>query len=284
MINLTTMPRGSRYEDTYGGWLDIFERVATTDSAPFVVHGPPVSWASLLTYLGADVVAPQVHFPEDRMLRFVADDIHQAVSNGRLRELVEMHSTLRPELVDALYKSDVEWPTCRRRHTMQKRFNVTCNGSFFRPEVMTYLRNFERYIPRKPKCVIVPCAADKPYPAPIHDAIIRVMERRGCRDEYEIIIATGVLGLLPESLWGEAPEYDAGLPNPWRLQDAVMRFFDRVTYNRVIVYSDYNAEAISLGFYRCANQPSVQWPLPGRYDKYINLVGEDNLALLEGVL
>lgn len=278
IMSLAQLPEGVTYENTYGAWLEIFRHVAET-SDKRELYDVPASWAPFLYYLGATIKTTRTHFPEDKLTDFLPLDLEVAEARGMLRELVEVYSALRPELVDALYKSDVEWYTVGRRHRDKTAFKVTCNGSFFRPEVMRYLREtLPSYRQTKRKCVIVPCAADKPYPAPLHAAV-----RENITDEYEIIVASGVLGLVPESLWGRAPDYDSGLPYEWRVMQSVLEFFDEHRYDRVLVYSEYNALAIKKGL-RDANlgPPTVVFLFqPRYYDAYENLLDPKHLARLK---
>ena len=278
LTSFAHLPEGETYENTYGAWLNLFRAVAEAEEKPSLFE-VPASWAPLLFYLGADIQTVRSHFPEDKLTDFLPLDLEVAEARGMLRELVEVYSALRPELVDALYKSDVEWYTVgRRHHCMKLDFKVTCNGSFFRPEVMKYLREtLPSYQQTKNKCVIVPCAADKPYPAPLHRAV-----RENITEDYEIIVASGVLGLIPESLWGRAPNYDSGMPYEWRVMQSVLEFFDEHRYDRILVYSEYNALAIKKGLRDASlGPPTVVFLFqPRYYDAYENLLDPKHLARL----
>jgi hypothetical protein len=245
-LDLINFPVGIRYEDTYGQWLELFKKLAESDTK-FSIRGCPRSWASLIYALGNDIESVRDHFPTDSLARCTPELLKHFEREGLLREMVECHSTLRPELVDSLYKADMEWITLWRLFKENKgkeeMILVTNNASFFRLPFMNYLDNIlPTYIPTKTKCVIVPCAADKPYPAPLHKVV-----RENITDDYEIIIATGVLGLVPELLWPQMPLYDSGMPNQWRCMLAVEKFFGLNGYNRVVVYSDFYASAIHRG-------------------------------------
>lgn len=234
---------GKTYEDVYSGWLDFFRAVAESDE-PIAVSDVPHSWVPLLIYLGGDVVSSTVHFPCDRIL--CSSDVSRALSialqQGLLREFVESSCCYRPELVDAMWKSDMEWNTKRLPVAASKEFVVTNNGSFHRPEVISFLDRCTSAHQWKRGIVLVPCAADKPYPAPLHVAVRSVIP-----DDYRIAVVTGVLGVVPEELWGEMPNYDSGVPNRWRVMEAVRTYFDRCMYEKIVVYSDFYSEAISYG-------------------------------------
>ena len=273
------MEQGKRYEDQYGGWLEFFRQAAETPTS-VIVRNPPASWVPFLRYLGCTVTDAQKIFAADF---FVTGHMLHAQSSGRLRELVECFSTLRPELADALYKSDVEWKTAYRDHEVQREFSVTCNGSFYRPEVLDYLDRLHHV--RKPetikRCVLVPCAADKPYPAPLHKAILEFLPL-----DTELIIATGVLGLVPQHLWEVMPLYDSGIPNQWRLMNEVAAYFTRNRYDEIYVYCDFYNEAIAKGLAQTVHpdNKTITLFVNPFTDKYLPLHEEEYLSKLREAL
>lgn len=277
-FNLEKLPTGRRYEDEYGVWLDFFQTIAESvaQGIEVDVHFAPRSWTAFIYYLGGHVHADKTHFDEDLLIARCPADLHfQAKENGRLRELVELHSASRPELVDALYKADMEWKVDKSkwRHTWQREFKVTCNGSFFRPEVLEYINeDLPKYTPTKKNCVIVPCAADKPYPADLHKAVRSVIP-----DDFEILIGTGVLGIVPEGLWDVMPLYDSGLPNQWRLMNIAADFFTKHHYENVVVYSDFYNTAIWRGLKTAQQKQSETFDYTfvtslKEYTNYLNLL------------
>lgn len=274
-VRLNPLPDGVRYEDQYGKWLDVIKMIAqaVSNNREVVVTDAPATWASLLFYLGADLGGSSYPFEQDKYILNPISAATQAHADGMLRELVEMHSASRPELVDALYKADMEWDLDKSkwRHTWKREFKVTCNGSFFRPEVLEYLNeDLPRYFPKKPKCVIVPCAADKPYPADLHKAVRSVIP-----DDYEILIGTGVLGIVPESMWDIMPLYDSGMPNEWRLMRQATVFFTLHWYERVVLYVDFYSTAIWKGLMAVedSKRPPFAFVNPIKeYHEYLNLL------------
>jgi predicted RNA-binding protein len=272
---------GKRYEDTYGGWLELLKQVAEAGGCG--MSEVPRSWYPFIRYLGGEADEIVRVFPEDMLDLAAPTDlrelVQQAIQAGRLRELVEHYSTLRPELADALYKSDVEWKTKIRLHQTQKTFNVTCNGSFYRPEVRDFLKALWAYEPPShiTGCVLVPCAADKPYPAPLHCAIHAFLP-----GNYHLIVATGVLGLAPEGLWDVMPEYDSGIPNKWRVMKTCQWFFRKHSdhYKHIIVYSDFYNEAIESGLSTAGRREDSTFVNPWS-DEYINLLDPNRLLLLK---
>lgn len=288
MTNRPTIPpnmkfhkeAGKRYEDTYGGWLTLLQSIAEAGGCN--MSDAPLCWYPFIKYLGGEVDELRSYFSEDAFVPvYIRELVQQTMSAGRLRELVEHYSTLRPELADALYKSDMEWDTKIRQHASQHSFNVTCNGSFYRPEVIYYNKLIEEYEPPShiSGCILVPCAADKPYPAPLHRAIQAFLP-----PNYHLIVATGVLGLVPEELWNAMPDYDSGIPNKWRVMKACEWFFRKHvhTYDNIIVYSDFYNEAIERGLDLVLGTKMVtmvnEWS-----DDYIDLLEPKRLQLLKDV-
>jgi predicted RNA-binding protein len=157
------------------------------------------------------------------------------------RTTVEALCGFRPELVDALWKCDMEWSTQRVPNEGRRDFIVTSNGSFFRPEVLHYINEeLQAYKPTKKKCVLIPCAADKPYPSPLHQAVLDILPA-----DYDLITATGVLGLVPQALWPVMPYYDSGVPYEWRLFNIAQWYFSRHAYHHVIAYTDFYSYTIA---------------------------------------
>jgi hypothetical protein len=255
-IDLTKLPSGRTYENTYGQYMAVFKRVAEADE--ILVLNAPDEWCTLLYYLGATLSWDDVitdfralgldHFPtiwEDPETEIPAH-LEVAVKLGRLRELVETFEGNRPELVDALYKSDCEWDTKGRRHQMQKEFVVTTNGSFQRPEVIAFMERLYDWRTSAENAVLVPCAADKPYPSPLHRKVKSGLQQATDR-AWEVVVFTGTLGFCPEPLWGHMPHYDSGMPNQWRLQEATREWLVRQKYRNILVYGDFYNTALLNG-------------------------------------
>lgn len=272
-IDLTEMPSGDTYENTYGKYMDIFERIATT-SEPVVVINPPNTWKPLLAYLNCDIRGGQVFFEHD-------DYINDSMLDNIDRTAVEVLTGFRPETVDALWKIDMQWDMPAGRLMAQspkKDFIITNNGSFHRFEVLGYMHRLENYTPTKKKVVLCPCAANKPYPAELHQRLLNMLP-----DDYYLMIATGVLGLVPQDLWDVMPWYDSGIPNEWRLKNTVSRYFTKHEHERVVLYTDYYTLAILEGLEQAtspglSNVASIN-EAKFYYD-YLDLLDETRLAKL----
>jgi len=202
------------------------------------------------------------------------------------RTALEVLCGFRPECVDALWKIDMQWtvpPGRVHRPEKKKEFIVTNNGSFHRPEVLEFMKQLEHFPPPSKKVVLVPCAADKPYPSPLHQAVLDRMPA-----DYYMAVATGVLGIVPQAAWPTMPHYDSGVPNQWRLMTEVVKYFTRYKHERIVVYSDFYNEAIMRALLDvcdikeyCAR---VEMVLPVKfYFDYENLLAPERLRQLEEV-
>lgn len=194
------------------------------------------------------------------------------------RHLLEVLCAFRPETVDALWKVDQQWRPARvnRRSIIQKSFSVTCNGSFWREEIRHFIDVvLPAYTPPLKKVVLVPCAADKPYPSPMHKAVLARLP-----SDYYLAIATGVLGIVPADLWPEMPNYDSGIPNEWRLLNVAADYFRRCPHDRVVCYVDFYSIPLQMAL-ASTDTPSAFVNEIKRYDDYIDLLAPSRLAALE---
>lgn len=277
VVDLTKMPTGARYEDRYGAYLKVFHDIALVPAdTPVNVISPPASWWPLLAYLNANISGPlQVVFEHDELMK----KMHDRVGTRLTRTLLEALCALRPELVDALWKLDNQWSCFRATiFPKQSEFVVTNNSSFFRQEVKDYETILKHYRPSKRKVVLVPCAADKPYPAMLHKAVQEVLP-----PDYYMANVTGVLGVVPQDLWPYMPHYDSGIPNRWRAMVAVGKYFSRHEHERVVVYSDFYNLAIAIGLEQVGVRAMFVTPLDEFYD-YLPLHTETWISQLAEAL
>lgn len=278
-VDLTVMPQGQRYEDRYRGYLDVFERIAKTPVNERVhVTRPPWSWVPLLRHLDCDMMDPQMFFEHCPAVRGAL--IGQSAKDFD-RTLVEVLCSFRPETADALWKCDVQWATPRaRRYAPVDEFIVTTNGAYHRPEVLHYMETLKAYQPTKKKVLLVPCAADKPYPSPMHQMCLDLLP-----DDFYLMNATGVVGLVPQDLWDVMPHYDSGIPNEWRLYQTVSQYFARHEHTRIVVYCDYYSEAIQEAFAAIGQYDLAEFILPVQfYADYVDLMSKENIAALRDTL
>jgi hypothetical protein len=276
IVDLTTLPAAQRYEDRYQQYMDIFKEVAHTPSEIVVkVINSPKSWVPIFYHLNCEIDSTQNFFDHCSLVPDIPWFFFDRTS-------VEVLCGFRPECVDALWKCDMQWPLGRvRKYPTTKEFVVTNNGSFHRPEVLEFYKHLKRYKPTKKKVLLVPCAADKPYPSPLHQKCLEMLP-----DDYYLMNATGVVGLVPQDLWPVMPWYDSGIPNEWRLMNVVSHYFYSHHHSRVVVYCDFYSQAIMNGLY-LSQQPleTVSFVLPVKaYDDYENLLDPTKLRALETAL
>lgn len=272
-INLAVMPSGARYEDVYGAYLDIFALIAGTppDEEVVVLH-PPLCWIPLLRYLQCEVRSGQEYFPCDAVLvgsRWISPEVTLT------RTEVETIVGLRPELVDALWKCDMQWKSARPRYESEKSFIVTSNGSFHRKEVVQFMEQVSTYRSAYKNIVLVPCAADKPYPSPLHMSVLNLLG-----PSWELAVATGVLGIVPQSLWHQMPWYDSGVPNEWRLFQVAKQYFSVNKYDRIVCYIDYYSLALKAAFDALGREDVVFVNPVQFYSDYLDLRDPARLAQL----
>jgi hypothetical protein len=273
------------YEDEYGQYLAIFREVASLPpDIPVVVSGAPFTWVPLLRYLRCQCVSPQVWFPHCWTMRDVAFDFDPSD-----RTMVEAFSCLRPELVDALWKCDVQWESKRPLYNDAGPFVVTNNGSFHRRSVMEFLQRIEREVTKKrwpedvakDKVVLLPCAADKPFPARMHQRVLDMLPD----DTWHAMIATGVCGLVPDTLWAEMPWYDSGIPNRWRVYTFTRDYFRRRPHARIILYMDFYSQAVWDGICAAGHRSFTEAINPIQfYQDYLDLNDPELLKKLDTVI
>lgn len=275
-IDMTSMPSGETYENTYGQYIEIFRRIAEGEVK--LVINPPCCWIPLIRYLGGQVKGRKFFFPNDYLF-----DSVPWLSEDISREMVEISAAARPELADSLWKADMQWNCFIPDSSRNKRDEIliTNYNSWFAPEIMGVMKMVENtgVIPIHDRCVLVPCAADKPYPSPLHKAVKEVVG-----DDYELIVCSGVVGVLPERLWGSCQvNYDSAIPNFWRLMQSIEKYFHDFEYRQIVVYSDFYIEAIFRGLQSVQTEKIFVLPIKWRKD-YEDLRSEENLSKLRAAI
>lgn len=280
-IDLDPLPQGQRYEDRYQGFMEVFKQIAHTPIDTLIeVHSPPWSWVPLLHHLNCIVFHPRDAFDHCAL-------VHGAwlwlVVGACDRTAIEVLCCFRPETVDALWKCDVQWeipPGRVRSYPAEKEFIVTNNGSYHRPEVLEFIRLLKLHKPTKKKVLLVPCAADKPYPSPMHEACLKLLP-----PDYYLMNATGVLGLVPHEMWDVMPSYDSGIPNEWRLYNTIKWYFHKHWHSDVVVYCDYYSETILYAFNALHMLDRVKFVIPVKfYHDYLDLMDPERLQWLKDAL
>lgn len=248
-----------------------------------VVSHAPWSWTPLLAWMRCQMKAARIVFPTCRMVSGLGPWM---TLNEQRRSIVESLCTLRPETTDALWKFDNEWPhhpdrTLPYAVGQDMPILVTNGNSFFRSEFKEYLERLHTYTPLLRKVVLVPCAADKPYPSPLHREVLARIP-----SDWYVCIVTGTLGLVPQDLWHFMPNYDSALPNEWRAFEEVRDYFGKHQHDAVVVYSDFYAEAIYEGLHAACHKGAALYPFPWErgYTPYVDLLDAGRLRRLADIV
>lgn len=234
-MDLMQLPKGERYEDRYGGYMKLLADIALCTDRVVNIDNAPASWWPILWHLNCNVKSVREEFEHCHLVAplFPLD---------LTRTAVEVLSAFRPECSDALWKCDMQWKLAAwrcRQYEDKEVFVVNVNGAYHRDEVMDYMKLLGEYVPQKRNVVLVPCAADKPYPSTLHKSVLEMMP-----DDFYMMNVTGVLGLVPQDLWDIMPHYDCGVPNDWRVFHMVRNYFTQFPHDRIVVYLDYYGLAV----------------------------------------
>jgi archaeosine synthase len=149
--------------------------------------------------------------------------VKHAISEGKLRELVEGRIRADPWLVQNLRLLDLEHYTLQEQHAPVKGapFHAGSKESLMRPDVIRWRRRLEeRYQrPRGAKVLLlVPCSARKPYSlSQSHMRFREALRMSGRADVVHEVIVTSPLGLVPRELelFYPAQDYDIPVTGHW---------------------------------------------------------------------
>ncbi|MGQ9588354.1 MAG: archaeosine synthase subunit alpha [Thermoplasmata archaeon] len=149
--------------------------------------------------------------------------VRHAISEGRLRELVEARIRPDPWLVQGLRLLDLEHYDLQEMHTPVKGspFHAGSKESLSRPDVVRWRKRLEsRYAkPRSAKVLLlIPCSAKKPYSiSQSHLRFRQALLASGKHDVVHEVIVTSPLGLVPRDLelFYPAQDYDIPVTGHW---------------------------------------------------------------------
>lgn len=156
--------------------------------------------------------------------------VHNAVRNGRLRELVEARVRAHPELTALLRRIDQESAHIEERAPVARHATIFANTkeSLRRPEFVRFRgRVATRYRPdaTAPILLLLPCSHRKPYGrSRTHRAIARAVDAAGARTLVHEVIVTSPLGLVPRELETTFPaaHYDVPVTGEWDEEEGAM--------------------------------------------------------------
>ena len=175
------------------------------------------------------------------------------IERGQIREYMEMRCRMQPEQVEILRRLDRTdafdglYPAVR-----SSRFRANAGESMFRREIALFEeRLVSRYVPpRSDVCVLLPCAARKPYSlSRSHQMFMRVMDSRA----HEVIV-TSPLGVVPRELELVYPagHYDVPVTGYWDLEEQELltgfltAYLEKHRYDRVLCHLEGGAKAVAL--------------------------------------
>lgn len=261
---------GQRYSDTYGKYLEVFKEI----NEFCVVDNAPRCWVPLLYYLGASVNSMRWAFPEDDFIPFdsVIEFGGKFYRTEDPRHMVEVFCAMRPELIDALWKIDNQWKKpistmMDGRRDIKKDMLITTTNSFDRPEIKKFISEVGRYKSVLGKCVITNCSADKPYPSEVHKRI------KTLYPEHELLVISGVTGIVPERFFPMMPNYDSGMPNFWRIKKLSADYFIRNRYDEIVVFTEFNQYALNETLMQICPDSKIIFKFPHQH--YIDYIIDD---------
>jgi archaeosine synthase len=149
--------------------------------------------------------------------------VRHAISEGRLRELVESRIRSDPWLVQNLRLLDMDHHDLQEMHAPVKGapFHAGSKESLSRPEVTRWRRRLEQRYRRPASAkvlLLIPCSAKKPYSlSQSHMRFRQALLQSGRFDAVHEVIVTSPLGLVPRELelFYPAQDYDIPVTGHW---------------------------------------------------------------------
>ena len=149
--------------------------------------------------------------------------VRHAISEGKLRELVENRVRTDPWLVQNIRLLDIEHQELLERHAPVKGapFHAGSKESLSRPEIMRWRKRLETRYARPAGTrilVLIPCSARKPYSfSKSHMRFRQAIQQSGKADIVHEVIVTSPIGLVPRELelFYPAQDYDIPVTGHW---------------------------------------------------------------------
>jgi archaeosine synthase len=149
--------------------------------------------------------------------------VRHAISEGRLRELVETRIRSDPWLVQDLRLLDMDHYDLQEMHAPVKGvpFHAGSKESLSRPDVSRWRRRLEQRYRRPASAkvlLLIPCSAKKPYStSQSHMRFRQTLLESGRFDVVHEVIVTSPLGLVPRELelFYPAQDYDIPVTGHW---------------------------------------------------------------------
>jgi len=227
-------------------------RKALGDSSATLFCGFPRQWIPVFEHYGlkwAGSCSPSQHMPFVSEMSEGQVRHHCLVAKrlGSLRTLVESVVALDPVLADFLYILDnsirlYHIANSLNLNTGNVPLRLTSWQSYGRPEVRRLEADIDRISVNRAAAAILPCSRGRPYHASrTHARVWRKLNELGyARARMHQVVFTA-LAIIPEELW-EHPivmNYDAGVPDIYRLLRLARRYFGRNRYDAVVDCLDF---------------------------------------------
>lgn len=185
--------------------------------------------------------------------------IKHAISEGRLRELVETRVRADPWLVQDLRLLDIEQYALQELHAPVKGapFHAGSKESLSRPEIIRWRRRLEERYHRPTQArvlLLIPCSAKKPYStSQSHRHLMEALQQSGRAESVHEVIVTSPLGIVPRELelFYPAQDYDIPVTGHWDrdevrlVQESVTWLVESQKYDLVISHLGSEREAVN---------------------------------------
>jgi hypothetical protein len=222
----------------------------------YTFEGFPRQWLPLFAWFGVrwrNTVAPQEYLPffsdieEGEFCRI----IRRATAEGMLRPMLEAAATLDPTVSDAVYILDhtVSRPSRPMREELASKSSRKPKAlllsswlAYSRPSVLEMEKKILNTPSRGDAAVLLPCSYKRPYgKSPTHRRVYALLKQQGYALEAHDKIVITSLGVIPEECWEFAAvlQYDAGVPDLYRLLRLLREFFARRPYRYIVDCLDF---------------------------------------------
>jgi hypothetical protein len=194
----------------------------------YEIINAPLSQVPILVYFGHNIDWDTVRKDVNYWLWniYTKDDVKnwilRAQDNACLRDLVEMFASFCPVGADILMQCDYEGTT---HDELPKVTEMASFHSYNRSYVRELLDEMSHSIaPRHDKCMLLPCAATRPYnTSKKHQHIYELYPNH--EEYYKVVITT--IGVVPQEYWNHPLilSYNNSYPDLWQVYLRCKQYF-----------------------------------------------------------
>lgn len=217
----------------------------------FPKHWIPIFEWYKIPWKGSSEPINHIPFFSDLNLQKILEIVEAAKKNGRLRVLVESVSMFDPVIVDFLhnmdhsskYHSHLKEDLLELENSNDHNLILTGWQGYGRPIIKSLEEKILTRHRKSNKCIVVPCSVQRPYNSSKKHKKIKkkLLEEHSINSQdYDLIVFTSI-GVIPEALWEEPAvlNYDARVPDVYRILNLARKFFDLNRYSEVIDCSNF---------------------------------------------